>query len=231
MNTTKQSGSGQDVTLQISAGYGPRECGWVVRQVLGKILVEAKARKISAKVLHIRPFDKHLQGLPDIETDAYRCVRLRLAGHCAGTMMGEWLGAVKWEGESPFRVGHKRKNWFVAVQRVEPESLERLTIDQLEREVRFDTMRSGGPGGQHVNKTSSAVWITHLPTQLKLRVEADRSQHRNRRIALTRLLSELNRLAGEALMAQRSENRTAHAHVRRGAAVRVFTGNDFVEKH
>lgn len=72
-----------------------------------------------------------------------------------------------------------------------PYSLDRAT---LQREVRIDTFRASGPGGQHVNKTSSAVRITHLPSGVVVVAQDSRSQFRNRTLAFNRLVEKLQAL-------------------------------------
>lgn len=89
---------------------------------------------------------------------------------------------------------------------------------------------TGGPGGQHVNKTSSAVRVTHRPTGMQIRIESDRSQHRNRQLAMERLQMIL--AAGEEAecRAQVRDRWLKHYQVKRGSPVRVFQGSEFREK-
>ncbi len=233
MNYLESHRSAGAIYLQISAGQGPRECGWVVAKVTEKILAEASRKKVSANLLAARAFDKNAlrQKILTPEVPSYKSALISLSGASAQTLAKQWQGAVKWQGESPFRVGHKRTNWFVAVQYVECSNLKLASLAQLEKEVRFEATRSNGPGGQHVNKTSSAVWATHLPTGIKLRVESDRSQHRNRCIALERIQLQLNAVQQAAAQQQAAKNRLGHYQIERGNAVKIFCGADFVESH
>jgi peptide chain release factor len=98
-----------------------------------------------------------------------------------------WRGTVQWVEQSPFRPEHKRKNWFVGVETLEPVADTFFDV----RDVRWETMRASGPGGQHVNRTESAVRVTHIPTGIQAGAMEEPSQHRNRKLALARLARKI----------------------------------------
>ena len=89
------------------------------------------------------------------------------------------------------------------------------------------TLRSSGPGGQHVNTTDSAVRATHLASGISVRVQSQRSQHANKRLAILLIARRLADQASSAADALRAERRQAHGRISRGAARRVFRGERF----
>ena len=196
--------------LQISAGDGPAECAWAVLRVVEKLKEESQAAGIEARVLEVEPG-------PRPATAQSALIGLLSASPLA-SFMESWCGTVQWIARSPFRPEHRRKNWFVGVQAFEPPSEEVIHA----RDLRFETMRASGPGGQHVNRTESAVRVTHAPTGLQASASEERSQHRNRKLALARLAGRLEELEAGRRGETKKKRWMAHHDLERGNSVRVF---------
>jgi peptide chain release factor len=198
-----------EVWLQITAGKGPAECAWAVIRVLEKILEEAAASRLEAKTVEIEPGPQ-----PGTAQSAL----IALSGTSVEAFVKSWQGTVQWTARSPFRPEHKRKNWFVGIEALEP--VEDTCFDA--KDVKWETMRASGPGGQHVNRTESAVRITHVPTGMQASASEERSQHRNRKLALARLAKKLAERDHKQRGAAREQRWRAHQALERGNPIRTF---------
>jgi peptide chain release factor 2 len=137
-----------------------------------------------------------------------------------GWMKGE-SGVHRLVRISPFDSASRRHTSFASVM-VTPvlESVDAYAI--LEKDLRIDTYRASGAGGQHVNKTDSAVRITHLPTGLVVQCQSDRSQHRNKATAMNMLSSKLFALEKKQQEAQMAANQPEKNGISWGQQIRSY---------
>ena len=143
---------------------------------------------------------------------------ISLQGAASGELVDEWEGTVQWIAQSPYRIYHKRKNWFVGVHSFVLSESQEAT----EHDFRYETLRASGPGGQHVNKTESAVRAVHIPTGMSVVASDQRSQWQNKKLATERLLVKLSSWTMEQAMIQAQENWSNHNHLQRGNPVKVI---------
>ena len=96
--------------------------------------------------------------------------------------------------------------------------------------MRIETLRASGPGGQHLNRTESAVRVTHLPSGLSASAQEERSQHLNRRLALARLAQRFDERAGAQAQAADTARWRQHTSLIRGNPVRTYRGTDWTRE-
>lgn len=122
---------------------------------------------------------------------------------------------------SPFDANARRHTSFASVS-VVPEMEDAIDIDILDKDMRVDTYRASGAGGQHVNKTDSAVRITHIPTGIVVQCQSDRSQHKNRATALSMLRSRLHALEKEKQTERMAKGRESERGITWGQQIRSY---------
>ncbi|BEV09888.1 peptide chain release factor H [Asticcacaulis sp. DW145] len=203
-----------EIILHLTSGKGPDECRWMVAQLSRAFTREALKDGVVCEVI-------------DSEEELPASLLLSVTGDQAEAFVSARVGTIQWIGESPFRPRHKRRNWFVGVNIApSPDAMP----DLRDEDIVFQTMRASGPGGQHVNKTDSAVRATHKPTGLIVTAQEQRSQHANRKLARQKLAALLDAQREKAGDNARQAQWSTHQNLERGKAVRTYTGPLFALK-
>lgn len=200
-----------EAIIHLSAGQGPQECVWVVEQLARAFLVEAATNELVCEAVNI--------DMPQTGS-----LYLRVAGERATEFVMARVGTIQWIGTSLYRPHHKRRNWFVGVTEID----EIAEAAQLrDADIHYEMMRASGPGGQHVNKTDSAVRATHVPTGLVTTAQEQRSQQANRKLARMKLALMMREAENKTAGARRKSDWTHNQNVERGNAVRIYSGPRF----
>ena len=192
--------------LKIHSGAGGTEaCDWV-SMLYRMYVLYAEKNKLKVKLLDS----------VDGDGAGYKSVTLQISGENAyGFLKGE-TGVHRLVRISPFDANKRRHTSFASVE-VMPEIEQNNSVEIKDDEIRIDTFRSSGAGGQHVNTTDSAIRITHLPTGIVVSCQNERSQLQNKEMAMKMLIGKL--------VALKLEENKAKARALKGDAKRIEWGS------
>lgn len=201
------------IWIQLSSGRGPAETEIAVSRITDILWNAAKDIGLDAHVI-----DSH-DG-----THGSLSVLIAIEGDGDVAFADSWNGTIQWICQSPLRGKASRRNWFISGSLIKPPTTEKA-FDA--RDLKFEAFRASGPGGQHVNTTNSAVRVTHIPTGMVAQAQEERSQHRNKSLAVARLAEMVD--ARNAQASKKTERIKWHQHdsLVRGNPIRVFRGPDF----
>ena len=197
--------------LDINAGSGGTEAQDWAEMLLRMYLRWGEAHDFSSELIEVS------QG----EVAGIKSATVKFSGDYAYGWLRTETGVHRLVRKSPFDSGNRRHTSFASVF-VSPEIDDNIEIDINPADLRIDTYRASGAGGQHVNKTDSAVRITHQPTGAVVQCQNDRSQHKNKAQAMKLLQAKLYELEMQKLNTEKQSIEAGKAEIGWGSQIRSY---------
>ena len=209
--------------LSIQSGAGGKEAQDWTRMLLGMYAAWASKHDFEFKVLDWQDGE---------DGSVVKSVSVEIRGENVYGLLNAENGVHRLVRVSPFDSQNRRHTSFAAVE-VMPEIEQDLSVEIDMKDVRVDTFRSSGKGGQHVNKTDSAIRLTHLPTGIVVSCQQERSQHQNKDKAMKMLLSKLVAIKEKEHLDNLSEIQGEQSKIEWGNQIRsyVFMPYQMVKDH
>ena len=202
---------GENAILTLHAGAGGTEsCDWA------SMLCRMYEKWADKRGFHVTVLDS-LDG----EEAGLKSVTLEISGENVYGYLKSEHGVHRLVRISPFNAAGKRQTSFVSCD-VMPDIEQDIDIDIADDDIRIDTYRSSGAGGQHINKTSSAIRITHFPTGIVVQCQNERSQHMNKDKAMQMLKAKLLLLREQENLAKESDIRGEVKEIGWGSQIRSY---------
>ncbi|MHC1788876.1 peptide chain release factor 2 [Solidesulfovibrio sp.] len=201
-----------DAILEIHPGAGGTEAQDWAEMLLRMYRRWAERKQFDVKVLDFLPGDEA----------GVKSVTLQISGPYAYGLLAAEKGIHRLIRISPFDSSGRRHTSFASVD-VYPDAGVDIEIEIKDDDLRVDVFRASGPGGQHVNKTSSAIRITHLPTNIVAQCQNEKSQHRNRETAMKVLKARLYDLELKKIQAEKQDNYDSKNAIGFGSQIRTYT--------
>lgn len=168
-----------------------------------------------------RGFSPQLMEVSDGDVAGIRSATIKFTAPYAYGWLRTETGVHRLVRKSPFDANHKRHTSFASVF-VSPEIDDSIEIDINPSDLRIDTYRASGAGGQHVNRTESAIRITHIPTGVVAQCQTDRSQHQNRANAMAQLKAKLYELEMQKQNAEKQKLEEQKSDIGWGSQIRSY---------
>jgi peptide chain release factor 2 len=200
-----------DAIVSINAGAGGTDAEDWAEMMLRMYLRWCERRGFKTEIVEISPGKEA----------GIKSVTFTAEGPYAYGLLASEIGVHRLVRMSPFNSGQSRETSFASVD-VHPQLEDDIEIEILDKDLRVDTYRSSGAGGQHVNVTDSAVRITHLPTGIVVSCQNQRSQHQNRDVAMRLLKSRLYELELEKRRAESAEHEANKMDASFGSQIRNY---------